>query len=49
MLFLQEGLGNFTGTKFSLQVDPQVNPKIFKARIIPFFLKDKVEAELARL
>ena len=44
-----EGLGTFTGTKFSLQVDPQSIPKFFKARIIPFFLKDKVDAKLARL
>ena len=44
-----EGLGTFTGTKFSLQVDPQANPKFFKARIIPSFLKDKVDAKLARL
>ena len=32
-----------------LQVDPQGNPKLFKARTIPFFLKDKVEAELEKL
>ena len=44
-----EGLGTFTGAKVSLQVDPQIKPKFFKARTIPFFLKDKVETEPERL
>ena len=37
-----EGPGTFTGAKVSLQVDPQIKPKFFKACTIP----DKVETEL---
>ena len=35
-----EGLGTFTGGKVTLHVDPQAQPKFFKARTLPFSLKD---------
>ena len=44
-----EGLGTFKGGKVTLHVEPQVKPKFFKARPLPFSLKDKVEEELQRL
>ena len=44
-----DGLGTFTGGKVTLHVDPQTKPKFFKARTLPFSLKDKVETELDRL
>ena len=44
-----EGLGIFKGGKVTLHVEPQVKPKFFKARPLPFSLKDKVEEELQRL
>ena len=44
-----EGLGTFAGGKVTLHIDPQVKPKFFKARTLPFSLKDKVEEELNRL
>ena len=44
-----EGLGTFTGEKVTLHVDPQTKPKFFKARTLPYSLKEKVETELERL
>ena len=44
-----EGLGTFTGGKVTLHTDPQVTPKFFKARTLPYSLKDRVEEELNRL
>ena len=44
-----EGLGTFTGGKVTLHVNPQAQPKFFKARTLPFSLKEKVETELKRL
>ena len=43
-----EGHGTFKGGKVTLHVEPQVKP-FFKARPLPFSLKDKVEEELQRL
>ena len=37
------------GEKARLLVDPQVNPKFYKPRTVPFALKHKVENELNRL
>ena len=44
-----DGLGTFTGGKVTLHVDPQTKPKFFKARTLPFSLKEKVETGLERL
>lgn len=37
------------GTKATLQVDPQAKPKFFKARPVPYALKEKIDRELDRL
>ena len=34
---------------YTLHVDPQVKPKFFKARTLPFSIKDKVEEGLNKL
>ena len=44
-----EGLGIFKSGKVTLHIDPQVKPKFYKARTLPFSPKDKVEEELHRL
>ena len=44
-----EGLGTLKSGKVTLHIDPQVKPKFYKARTLPFSLKDKVEEELHRL
>ena len=45
----KDELGTFTGPKASLRVDANATPKFFRARSIPFSLRSKVDAELARL
>jgi len=35
-----DGLGTFKGGKVILQIDPQSKPKFFKARTLPFSLKE---------
>ena len=44
-----EGLGTFTGGKVTLHVDPQAKVQFFKARTLPYSLKEKVETKLERL
>jgi len=44
-----DGLGTFKGGKVTLQIEAQCKPKFFKARTLPFSLKEKVENELERL
>ncbi|CAK1589223.1 unnamed protein product, partial [Parnassius mnemosyne] len=43
------GLGTFNKYKLTLHLKEGVTPKFFKARPVPFALKDKVSAELDRL
>lgn len=45
----REELGTLRGTKATLQVDPLAKPKYFKARPVPYALKEKIERELERL
>jgi len=44
-----QGLGCFNGPPVKLNVDANAQPKFYKARNVPFALKNKVEAELADL
>jgi hypothetical protein len=45
-----EGLGTFNKGVITLKLlDEEVTPKFFRARTVPFGLRDKVEAELDRL
>uniref|UniRef100_H3ARR4 Uncharacterized protein n=1 Tax=Latimeria chalumnae TaxID=7897 RepID=H3ARR4_LATCH len=48
LTFFQEGMGTLRGIK-AIYVDSQVPPKFFKARVVPFALKMRVEGELKRL
>ena len=43
------GLGCFKGETFSIDVDTSVEPKFFKARPVPYAMKDMVSKELDRL
>ena len=45
----QEGLGRLQGYTAKLQVDPEAQPKFFKARSVPYLMKGKIEEELERL
>ena len=45
----QQGLGKIKGVEANLHVDTQAKPLYFKARSVPFALKQKVEQELERL
>ena len=42
-------LGTLKGVKVKLQTNPDVAPQFFKARTIPFALREKVEGKLKRL
>ena len=42
-------LGLLQGTTAKLHVHPQATPKFFRARPVPFRLKDKIDKELNRL
>ena len=42
----QQGLGTFTGAPVDIQLLPNVPHKFFKARSVPFVLKDQIEMEL---
>ena len=48
-LFFSEGLGCYNGPPVTLKVKPDVQPKFYKARSVPFALKGKVEEELQDL
>ena len=43
------GLGTYVGRQFRIEVDPQVPPRYFKARPVPFTMRAKVDEELDRL
>ncbi len=45
----QGGLGTFKGRKVKIEVDPGAEPRYFKARTLPFVVRQKVEEELERL
>ena len=47
-LFKDE-LGTVKGTTAKFNIDPQVKPKFFKARPVPYALRPKVEAQLDKL
>jgi len=47
-LFKDE-LGTVSGTTAKFHIDPQVNPKFFKVRPVPYALCPKVEAQLDKL
>ncbi len=41
----QGGLGTFKGRKVKIEVDPGAEPCYFKARTLPFVVRQKVEEE----
>ena len=45
----KDELGTLKGTTASIHVDQSVPPKFYRARTLPYVLKEKVEAELERL
>ena len=45
----QEGLGSLKGYEAKINVDPNATPRFFKARSVPYAMREKVEAELDRL
>lgn len=45
----EEGLGTYTGGKAKIYVDPNVKPKLCKARPLPFALREATNIELDRL
>ena len=45
----RDELGTFTGPKVKLAVNPQVSPKFYKARSLPYSMCEKVEQELQTL
>ncbi|XP_063408205.1 uncharacterized protein K02A2.6-like [Mytilus trossulus] len=45
----KEGLGTLKGNKARIYVDKDATPKYFKARPVPYALKEKIEKELDRL
>jgi len=42
----QDELGTFQGPKVKLIVDPQIPPKFYKSRSLPYAMRDKVEEKL---
>ena len=45
----QEGLGDFKGYKAKINVDRNATPRFYKARTVPYAMREKVESELDRL
>ena len=45
----KEGLGTFTGSAATIEVDPEATPRFCKARPLPYAMWEKVEAEPDRL
>ena len=45
----RDELGRAKGVTATIQVDPEVRPRFFKPRMIPYALKAKVDQELVRL
>lgn len=45
----QDGLGTLKGAKAKIHVDPDAKPSYWKARPVPYLLKEKIEVELERL
>ena len=48
-ILFREELGLLEETTASILIEPQSQPRYFKARPVPYALRDKVEAELQRL
>ena len=44
-----EDLGSLQGMEVKLHVDPTAKPKFFRARTVPYIMREKVEKELERL
>ena len=42
-------LGTLKNLEIEIPIQPNVNPKFFRARPVPYSLKDKIEKELDRL
>lgn len=45
----ETGLGTLAGATVKIYVEPEAKPKYFKARPLPYALREKVETELTRL
>ena len=45
----QEGLGLLWGYKAKIHIDPNATPKYFKAHLVPYLLKAKIEEQLEKL
>ena len=45
----EEGLGTVVGTTAKFHINPDVQPRFYKARPVPYALQPKVEAELQKL
>ena len=48
-VLFQDELGTLKGVFAKFSVDPLVSPRFYKARSVPYVLKDKIEVELRRL
>ena len=45
----RKGLGRLKGVTAKIHVDPEVTPKFYKARTVPYATRAKLEEELDRL
>lgn len=45
----KDEIGQINGVHASIRIDPQATPRFFKARPIPYALRERIEAELDRL
>lgn len=48
-IVFQEGLGTLKWFHAKIQVSPEARPRFFKARVVPYAMREKVELELQRL